>query len=429
MGNVWSRQARFEKWLQAEMAVLEARTDLKQIPKKVYKAIVSTAGFDIEAIDAEEAKTNHEMVAFLNVLFNNIGDANSRYVHYGLTSSDIMDTGMNLQLIEASNIIQEDIAALMSVLKRLIGAHKYTPIIGRTHGIHAEPTTFGLKLAIWYTEMTRNIKRFKTAVEGIRIGKFSGAVGNYSMIDPDVEVLACEKLGLSHAPISSQIVQRDRYAFYISILGVMASTLEKMAVELRHLARTEVGEIEEPFSAKQKGSSAMPHKRNPITLERISGLARLIRSYSIPAMENISLWHERDLSHSSVERIIIPDATILTDYILYMMTYILDNMTINTKRMRENIDMTRGLVFSQRLMLRLVNAGMPRTHAHTMVQGKIMSAIKKKIDFYELVRKDGELRNYITLEEIDALFDLDIYYRNVDYILERVFADENTESK
>ncbi len=424
MTAIWTREFRFRKWLDIELAVLKAQSELGVIPEEIYAEVAEKADFTIEEIDQEEEKTKHEIVAFLNSVFSRVSDEAGRYIHYGLTSSDVMDTGTNLQLKDANAIIAQNIDDILKVLKRLVNKYKYTPIIGRSHGVHAEPTTFGLKLAIFYAEFRRAKKRFADARADVEVGKISGPVGNYTMIDPKVEEMACDELGIGLAPITNQVVQRDRYAYYMTVMGVLASTIEKLAVELRNLARTELSEIEEPFSAKQKGSSAMPHKRNPVGLEQITGLCRMIRSYSMPAMENQALWHERDISHSSVERIILPDATVLMNYILVKITNILDNMNVATDKMLTNIDLTKGLVFSQRLMIRLINAGLSRSKAHTMVQGKIMACWKEGRDFREQIRQDGEIRRYITIEEIEALFDLDLYTRQVSYILNRVFKDD-----
>ena len=424
MAKIWTREYRFKKWLEVEIAACEAQTEQGVITEKIMEEIREKADFSLEEIDEEEAKTKHEVIAFLNSVFSRLSEDACRFVHYGLTSSDVMDTATHLQLKDANELLLEDINGLLKIIKRLVEKYKYTPIIGRSHGIHAEPTTFGLKLAIFYAEIKRSLKRFEGSVEEMRVGKLSGAVGNYSQLNPKIEELVCEKIGLNQSEITNQVIQRDRYAYYISILGILAGSIEKLTTELRNLARTEIGEVQEQFSIGQKGSSAMPHKKNPVALEQLTGLCRMVRSYTVPAMENITLWHERDISHSSTERIILPDVTILMDYILIKVTEILDNMDVFTEKMLENIHLTNGLVFSQRLMMRLVNSGLTRQMAHTMVQGKIHASIKENIDFHEHIRRDGEIRRYITIEEIEALFDLDIYTRNVGYILKKVFADE-----
>jgi adenylosuccinate lyase len=430
MAQIFTREERFRLWLEVELAVCEGQVAVGFMPQKVYDEMMETVKDfptpqDMEAIDEEEEKTKHEIVAFLNVLFERTGETASRYIHYGMTSSDVMDTATALQVKKANVIIERELNQLLSVLKRLVKKYKYTPIIGRSHGMHAEPTTFGLKLAVFYSELKRSLHRFHLAAAEIETGKCSGAVGNYTQIEPQVEEIMCSKLGLSQPFATNQIIQRDRYAFYFSVLAIIAGSIEKLAVELRNLARTEIGEVEEPFSTKQKGSSALPHKRNPVSLEQVSGLCRLIRSYALPAMENQVLWHERDISHSSVERVILPDSLIALDYVLDRMTDIVDNMNVFPDKMKENINMTKGLVFSQRLMLRLINTGMPRSKAHTMIQGKILTALKDGKDFHDTIKKDGEIRKFITIEEIESLFDLDLYTRQVNYILRRVFADES----
>lgn len=418
MVKVWGDENRFKKWLDIEIAVCEAQKALGIITEKILAKIKEKASFTVEEIRKREAENQHEMVAFIDVIGKNVGKE-ARFIHLGLTSSDIMDTAMSLQMLDSIAIIEEDLQKMMASIKRLALKYKFTPMIGRTHGVHAEPTTFGLKLAVWYAELKRHETRLKNLKAIVGVGKISGAVGNYAQIDPEVEKIALKKLGLAVPPVCTQIIQRDRHAEYIMVFALIAATCEKIATEIRNLQRTEIGELEEPFAQKQKGSSAMPHKKNPVKCEQICGLARVVRSAVIPALENITLWHERDISHSSVERVILPDVSITLDYMLSVMTTILDGLTVDVKKMRENIDLTKGMVFSQRLMLRLVAAGMPRDKAHTMVQGKVMSSIKKGVNFMDEVIKDGEIRRYLTLEEIEALFDLDIYIKNVDYIFKR----------
>ena len=421
MGRIWSDDNRYKKWLQVELAVCEAMAQLGIIPQEDYDIIASKAKFKLSDIRKEEEKTHHEVVAFLNVLQNNVGEEAARWIHFGLTSSDIMDTGLALQIKDAGAIIEEDIQNLLNAIEKLATKHRYTPIIGRTHGVHAEPTTLGLKFAAWYDEMRRNYENFKYALEQAIVGKIAGAVGNFANVEPEVEKIALEKLGVKPEPAPTQIVHRDRYARLLSAMALIGASIEKFATEIRHLQRTEVGEMEEPFAPTQQGSSAMPHKKNPIKCEQLCGLARLLRSYVIPAMENIALWHERDISHSSVERNIIPDAFILTDYMLDRMTSILDGLVIHTDKMEENIWLTKGLIFSQRLMLRLIKSGMPRQKAHLLIQGKVMTSWRKGLDFKQQIIKDGEIRRYLSLEEIESLFDIEIYRRNVDYIFKRVF--------
>ncbi len=422
MKEIWSDENRFKKWLEVEIAVLEAQAELEEIEQEVVDEVKQKASFTIEEIRKAEEETHHEMVAFINVIQSKISDEAKRWFHFGLTSSDIMDTALALQLREASDIIAADLKAVMNTIKNMAHKYRYTPIMGRTHGMHAEPTTFGLKVAVWYDEFNRHKKRFKEAVDQVLVGKISGAVGNFATIDPEVEEKVLKKLKLKPEKAATQIVHRDRHAFYIATLALIASTIEKIATEIRNLQRTEIAEVEEPFAAKQKGSSAMPHKRNPVKSEQLCGLARLVRSYVIPAMENIVLWHERDISHSSVERVILPDATTLIDYMLDRLNYILSGLRVNTDKMMENIMLTRGHIFSQRLMHRLIRAGLPRETAYLLVQGRAMASWAKGLDFREEVIKDGEIRRYISLEEIEALFDLDVYIRYVNYIFKRVFG-------
>ena len=422
MKEIWSDENRFKKWLEVEIAVLEAQAELEEIEQEVVDEVKQKASFTVEEIRKAEEETHHEMVAFINVIQSKISDEAKRWFHFGLTSSDIMDTALALQLREASDIIAADLKAVMNTIKNMAHKYRYTPIMGRTHGMHAEPTTFGLKVAVWYDEFNRHKKRFKEAVDQVLVGKISGAVGNFATIDPEVEEKVLKKLKLKPEKAATQIVHRDRHAFYIATLALIASTIEKIATEIRNLQRTEIAEVEEPFAAKQKGSSAMPHKRNPVKSEQLCGLARLVRSYVIPAMENIVLWHERDISHSSVERVILPDATTLIDYMLDRLNYILSGLRVNTDKMMENIMLTRGHIFSQRLMHRLIRAGLPRETAYLLVQGRAMASWAKGLDFREEVIKDGEIRRYISLEEIEALFDLDVYIRYVNYIFKRVFG-------
>lgn len=420
MANIWSPENRFRKWLNIELAVCEALAEIGEIPEKSLAKIKEKADFDIEDILKKEKENHHEVLAFLQVVQKNIGK-DSRFVHMGLTSSDVMDTATAIQMVESLELIEKDVRNILATIKRVATKYKYTTIIGRTHGIHAEPTTFGLKLAVFYSEFMRHKDRIKELQPRINVGKISGAVGNYSQIAPEVEVSALAKIGLKPAEVSNQILQRDRHAEFVSLMALIASTCEKLATEVRNLQRTEIDEVEEPFAAKQKGSSAMPHKRNPVKSEQICGIARIIRAAVVPALENITLWHERDISHSSAERIILPDVCIGLDYILTQLDFIVDSMTVKVDNMAANINKTKGLVFSQRLMLRLVGAGMERDKAHTMVQGKAMAAIKRSDDFRDEVIKDGEIRRYLSLEEIEAMFDLDLYMRHVDTIFKRVF--------
>ncbi len=421
--KVWSEENRYKKWLDVEIAVCKAQAELGNIEPEIAETIKKKASFKLKEIRKAEEETHHELIAFLKVIQDKIGDEPSRWLHYGLTSSDIMDTALALQIREAMNIVMVGLETVRSTIKDLAKKYRYTPIIGRTHGIHAEPTTVGLKFAVWYDELTRHKDRIENALEQVLVGSISGAVGNYANIDPETEELTLEILELKREPVPSQIVHRDRHAYFISMLSLLGSSIEKIATEIRNLQRTEIGEFMEPFAKTQLGSSAMPHKRNPVKCEQLTGLARLLRSYVVPAMENIALWHERDISHSSVERVIIPDATILLDYMLFKLNFILSGLNIDTDRAMENIMLTKGYIFSQRLMLRLIRAGLPRQKAHMLVQGRVISSWEKKQDFFEQVVKDGEIRRYISLEELRALFDLDVYIRYVDLIFKRVFKD------
>ena len=423
MGRIWTEENKFRTWLLVEILVCEALAKIGQIPKKAARTIHKNAQFSVERINAIEAETKHDVIAFLTNVEEAVGP-DARYIHLGLTSSDILDTAMAVRLREASRLVLKECDRLLLALKRKAVTHKDTIMIGRSHGIHAEPITFGLKLALWYDEMRRNRKRMEQAMETISVGKISGAVGTYANISPKVEAYVCRKLGLKPAPISNQIIQRDRYAEYFAALAIMASTIEKMAIEIRHLQRTEVSEAEEAFSKGQKGSSAMPHKRNPIGCENLSGLARLVRSNAAAAMNNIPLWHERDISHSSVERVIAPDSTILVDYMLGRMTQIVRNLVVYPKRMQQNLELTKGLIFSGQILLALAKQGVSRERAYNMVQKLAMQAWKNNKDFKELVLNDVDIRNCLKPDEIKMLFDVKAQIRHVNTIFARVF-DEN----
>ncbi len=420
MGRIWSEESKFQTWLTVEILVCEALAKIGQIPKKAAQDIRKNARFSVERINAIEAETKHDVIAFLTNVEETVGP-DARFIHLGLTSSDIIDTGMAVRLREASKLILKGCDRLLRVLKKKAMTHKHTAMIGRSHGMHAEPITFGLKLALWHDEMQRNRRRMQQAMETVSVGKISGAVGTYATISPKVEAYVCRKLRLQPAAISSQIVQRDRYAEYFTTLAIMASTIEKMATEVRHLQRTEVSEAEEFFSRGQKGSSAMPHKRNPIGCENLSGLARLVRSNAAAAMNNIALWHERDISHSSVERVIAPDSTILVDYMLGRMTGIIRKLIVYPKRMQENLQLNQGLMFSQRVLLALTMRGVSREVAYKMVQKLAIQAWKRKKDFKELVRNDTDIRNYLELKEIETVFDLKAQLKHVNTIFDRVF--------
>ncbi len=421
MGRIWSDENKFRMWLKVEVAASETLAESGLVPKSAAKAIRERGDFDLARIQSLEAEVKHDVIAFTTAVAEKIGEE-SRWLHFGLTSNDVVDTAQALQIHEASARIRSDLEKLREVLKRRALEFQHTPIVGRTHGIHAEPTTFGLKLANWYSEMGRNIARFVMAAEDMRVGKISGAVGTLAHLSPEQEEKICARLGLKTAAISSQVIQRDRHAFYLATLAVIASTLDKMATEIRHLQRTEVREAEEYFSDKQKGSSAMPHKRNPVTCEQISGLARVVRSNAQAALEDVALWHERDISHSSVERVILPDSTILIDYLLQKTTSLIDTLVVYPERMKSNLESTGGLIFSGQLLLDLAEAGMMREDAYRLVQKHAMEAWRNGSNFRELVKTDAEIGAKLSGTQIDRAFDLNRQLRNVDTIFERVFG-------
>jgi adenylosuccinate lyase len=421
MGNLWKLENKYQKWLEVEIAACEAWAEIGEIPWDAVKLIKEKARFDIQQIDEIEKIVRHDVIAFLTSVAKSLGPE-SRFIHKGLTSSDILDTALALLMREASGILLNDMKALMDVLKKQAYQYKDTPMIGRSHGIHAEPMTFGLKFALWFEDMKRNLTRMKQAKEIISTGKLSGAVGTFSNIPPVIEEKTCKKLGLKPEPVATQVVQRDRHAEYLTTLALIAASVEKIAVEIRHLQRSEVLEAEEPFLKGQKGSSAMPHKRNPIGSENLSGLARLVRSNSLAALENIALWHERDISHSSVERVIIPDSSILVDYMLNRLKRILEGLHVYPKRMKENMARSYGLFNSQRVMLALVDKGLSRERAYEIVQNNAMKSWKTGSQFRKLLSKDREVRKYLKAKEIDNIFDLKYYLKNVDYIFKRVFG-------
>lgn len=421
MGRIWSDENKFRCWLQVETATSLTLAEAGIVPQEAAQAIAERGDFDLKRIQAIEAEVKHDVIAFTTAVAEKVGPE-SRWFHYGLTSNDVVDTAQALQIKAASKIILKDLEQLRDVLRRRAHEFKHTPMIGRTHGIHAEPITFGLKLANWYAEVVRNIARFERAAEEMRVGKLSGAVGNMAHLDPELEEKICHRLGLEPAPISSQVIQRDRHAYYIATLAVMTATLDKIATEIRHLQRTEVREAEEYFSEKQKGSSAMPHKRNPVTFEQISGLSRVVRANVQPAFENVALWHERDISHSSVERVILPDSTILTDYLLQKTSSLMDTLLVYPKRMLKNLESTGGLVFSGQLLLDLAEHGMSRESAYRLVQGHAMKAWKKDLNFRELVMKDKRITKRVPPKQLEQAFSLKRQLRNVDKIFGRVFA-------
>jgi len=421
MGSIWEDENRYAKWLDVEIAACEAMSEEGIIPAKALKVIKEKAEFSVERIMEIEEETKHDVIAFLTNVAEYVGPE-SRYIHLGLTSSDILDTSFALLLKEAMNFIIQDIARFMKTLKKRAIEHKNTVMIGRSHGIHAEPITFGLKLAVWYSEMERNLNRLKDALNIISYGKLSGAVGTFANISPRVEELTCKKLGLTPAKISTQIIQRDRHAQYFTALAILAGTLEKIAVEIRHLQRTEVLEAEEPFKKGQKGSSAMPHKKNPIGSENISGLARLVRSNSLAAMENIALWHERDISHSSVERVIAPDSTILIDYMLHRLDRIMSGLVVHPDNMIKNLNKTKGLFFSQQVLIKLAEKGLDRQKAYVMVQRNAMKVWESGKDFKGLIMEDQDICRNLSKKEIEEMFDVNYHLTHVDDIFERVFG-------
>jgi adenylosuccinate lyase len=422
LGRIWSEENRFRTWLTVEVAASETLAAAGLVPKEAAKAIRERAGFKLERIHEIEAEVRHDVIAFTTAVAEIVGP-HARWFHYGLTSSDVVDTAQALLVTQASVIIRADLERLAEVLERRAWEFKDAPQIGRTHGIHAEPITFGLKLANWYSETQRNLHRFRDASEGMRVGKFSGAVGTFAHLSPELEEKICARLGLKAADISSQVIQRDRHAHYLATLAVIASTLDKIATEVRHLQRTEVREAEEFFSDKQKGSSAMPHKRNPVTAEQISGLGRVVRSYAQAAFEDVPLWHERDISHSSVERVILPDSTTLVDYLLQKTSNLIDTMFVYPARMKANLESTKGLVFSGQLLLDLVEHGVSREDAYRLVQGHAMRAWKEDLDFRQLVLQDKSITGRVPVKQIERAFDLKRQLRNIDKIFARVFKD------
>ncbi len=423
MGRIWENEGRFQKWLDVELAACEAWHKKGKIPAAALKRITRKARFDVGRIDEIEKTVKHDVIAFLTSVSEYVGN-DSRYIHIGLTSSDVLDTAFALQLKEAATLIEADIKALMCVLKRRAEEHKTTVMMGRSHGIHAEPVTFGLKLALYFAEMERNLERVGRAKETISCGKLSGAVGTFANIDPFVERYTLKKLGLKPEPVATQVVQRDRHAEFFSTLAIVAGTVEKIAVEMRHLQRTEVLEAEEPFTKGQKGSSAMPHKRNPILSENLTGLARLVRGYAGMAFENNALWHERDISHSSVERVIGPDSTILVNFMLGRVTGMIDKMVVYPENMARNIAASRGLVFSQRVLLKLAEKGLSREDAYKVVQVNAMKVWEGgpgSEDFLTMIMKDKKVKEVVTEKELKACFDMKPYIKNVGYIFKRVF--------
>lgn len=420
MAALWSEQAKFQSWLEVEIEAAHAMAEAKIIPLKAYQTIKKKAQFDIKRIDEVEAEVNHDVIAFLTAVSEHVGE-DAKYLHFGLTSSDVVDTALALRMKRSAVIIDKKIEAALKEVKRLAFTYRNTPCIGRTHGVLAEPTTAGLKFALWYSDLTRARERCARGAETIAVGKLSGAVGNFANLDPSIERTVCKRLGLKPADISTQVLQRDRHAEFITSLAILASCLEKFTTEIRNLQRPEIGEMSEGFAKSQKGSSAMPHKRNPITCERISGIARLVRGYSLTAMENIALWHERDITHSSVERVIIPDATTIVDYALKKFIDVLKGLVVNEEKMLRNIYFGGGLVFSQKLLLKLAGPVGSRDKAYRLVQRNALAAAEGHGLFNELVKKDKEIRAHLSMADIDACFDLKQYTRNVPKVFKRVF--------
>jgi adenylosuccinate lyase len=431
MGRIWTEENKYRCWLQVESAASDVLAEDGVIPASAAEAIATRASFDVARIQAIEAEVKHDIIAFTTAVAESLKaqglDAESRWLHFGLTSNDIVDTAQALQVKEASALIRAALVAFLEVLKRRAIEFKHTPTIGRTHGIHAEPTTFGLKLLNWYAEIERNIVRFDAAAEDMRVGKLSGAVGTFGHLKPEHEERICARLGLKPAPVATQVIQRDRHAAYISVLALIGSTLDKIAVEVRHLQRTEVREAQEYFSDKQKGSSSMPHKKNPITSEQISGLARVLRSNAQAAFENVPLWHERDISHSSVERVIFPDSTILTHYLLTKTASLIDKLLVYPARMLRNLESTGGLIFSGQLLLDLAEAGMMREDAYRLVQGHAMRAWKEDLVFRDEVARDAEISVMLSADRLSKTFDMTRQLGNVDAIFARVL-DRETQS-
>ena len=423
MSAVWSADNRYSKWLEIEILVCEALAERGEVPFSALENIKAKAGFDAANIDEIEKTTKHDVIAFITDVAQRVGE-DGRFLHLGLTSSDILDTSLALLMREAADILLADLEKLLAALKKKAFEHRNTIMIGRSHGIHAEPITFGLKMGLWYQEMVRNRRRLLSARETISTGKISGAVGTFSFVDPAVEEYVCQKLGLQAAPVSSQIVQRDRHAEYFTTLAIIASSLDKFSQEIRLLQRTEVREVEEYFSAGQKGSSAMPHKRNPILSENISGLSRLLRSYALASLEDVALWHERDISHSSVERVIAPDATILLDFMLCRFTGLVEKLVVYPERMLANLEMTKGVIFSQLVLLQLVAKGMSREAAYALVQRNAMESWEKSCDFKQLLMEDSEVGTYLKPLELEGLFRNENFVKHVDFVFGRIFGEK-----
>jgi len=422
MGAIWTDQRRYETWLEVELAATDALADAGVVPAADATALRERAAFDVARIEAIEQTTQHDVIAFTTAVAERAGEA-ARWLHFGLTSSDVLDTALALQLRQACDLILADLDALSAAIRRRAEEHRRTPMIGRTHGVHAEPMTFGVKLALWYADMQRGRVRLERAREAVAVGKLSGAVGMFAHLDPSIEEAVCRRLGLAPAPVSSQVIQRDRHAELLAALAILAASLEKCALEIRGLQKTEIGEVQEPFGKGQKGSSAMPHKRNPIGCEQITGLARLIRANAMAAFENVALWHERDISHSSVERVILPDSFIALDHMLRRFTRIVDGLVVNADRMAENLGLSRGVVFSGSVLLELARRGVSREQAYEWVQRNAMRVWEQQGDFRTLLAADADVATVLPREVLDEAFDLDVQMRHVDTIFARVFGD------
>ena len=426
MGRVWSEENRFQKWLEVELAASETLAEAGMVPREAAAKLRQRARVDVARINEIEARVKHDVIAFTMAVGESVGDPNAaRWLHYGMTSNDVVDTAQALLIREASHLIEKKIEALGEVLERRAWEFKDTPEIGRTHGVHAEPITFGLKIANWYAENRRDLARFQVAAQQLAVGKISGAVGTCTHLGPEIEEKICQRLGLATAPITSQVIERDRHAQYLTTLAVVAASLERIAQEIRHLQRTEVREVEEPFGGEQRGSSAMPHKRNPVASEQICGLARVVRGNSLAALENVALWHERDISHSSVERVILPDSTILVDYMLHRSTEIVANMKVFPERMLRNLNATQGLVFSGQLLQDLVEHGAPREDAYKWVQAHAMAAWESETSFQDRVAADPNTRKFLDQQALAHTFDLHRQLRAVDAIFQRVFGTKS----
>lgn len=418
MSRIWSEQNRFEAWLEVEILACEAWSELGIIPKEDVKLIRQNAKVDVERAKEIEQETRHDVVAFTRQVSETLGEER-KWVHYGLTSTDVVDTALSYMIKQANDIIEEDLERFIEVLKQKALKYKTTLMMGRTHGVHAEPTTFGLKMALWYMEMKRNLKRFKEVRKEIEVGKMSGAVGTFANIPPEIEEYVCTKLGLGYAEISTQTLQRDRHAYYVATLSLIATSIEKFAVEVRGLQKTETREVEEAFAKGQKGSSAMPHKRNPIGSENVTGIARVIRGYLTTAYENVPLWHERDISHSSAERIMLPDVTIALDYALNRFTTIIDNLTVYEENMKRNMEKTFGLIYSQRVMLTLIDKGMAREEAYDLVQPKAMESWQTEVPFYDLIEKEKKITSLLTADELEECFNENHHLNQIDTLFKR----------